>query len=104
MTIVDSYRRHDIELLLRRLYNFECQLGHACHVQGCDKPAVYTCPRCRQIGIQSPYFCDQEHFNDEWATHKKVHLGYFNEKWKRRPMHDAPRGTTRRVRFAKDVD
>ena len=45
-----------------------------CASQGCDKPVTsgLACPNCKKLGLDN-YFCTQECFKKNYATHKKVH-------------------------------
>ncbi|CAL8271015.1 unnamed protein product [Merluccius merluccius] len=44
-----------------------------CETEGCCKEAKLQCPRCITLGIQGSYFCSQECFKKNWATHKLLH-------------------------------
>ncbi|GAB1317691.1 Methionine aminopeptidase 1 [Madurella fahalii] len=50
----------------------------------CDNDASsLQCPKCLSLGIKDSYFCSQDCFKKNWATHKDIHkqenkTGYFN--------------------------
>ncbi|CAG8526840.1 944_t:CDS:10 [Paraglomus occultum] len=39
----------------------------------CGNPARLQCPTCLKNGISGSYFCTQECFKKNWATHKPIH-------------------------------
>jgi methionyl aminopeptidase len=50
----------------------------ACASPGCSTIVEQrlACPKCLQLGIPPAYFCSQQCFKDNWATHKRVHSLY----------------------------
>mmetsp|Transcript_30642 Transcript_30642/g.73486 ORF Transcript_30642/g.73486 Transcript_30642/m.73486 type:complete len:84 (-) Transcript_30642:1458-1709(-) len=46
-----------------------------CSSPGCDKPITsnLACPKCSQLGLPPAYFCSQDCFKTNWASHKQVH-------------------------------
>ena len=46
-----------------------------CSSPGCNKviPSNLACPKCIQLGLPPTYFCSQECFRTNYATHKQVH-------------------------------
>ncbi|CDH49588.1 methionine aminopeptidase 1 [Lichtheimia corymbifera JMRC:FSU:9682] len=47
--------------------------GKVCQSPGCGKPAKLQCPTCLKLKIEGSFFCSQECFKSNWATHKAVH-------------------------------
>jgi len=47
----------------------------ACASPGCNKPisSKLACPKCIQLGLAPAYFCDQECFKANYASHNKIH-------------------------------
>ena len=49
--------------------------GTKCSTPGCDKDAVFQCPRCLKLElINKTYFCSQICFNNNWKEHKTQHV------------------------------
>ncbi|KAF9166217.1 Methionine aminopeptidase 1 [Actinomortierella ambigua] len=44
-----------------------------CQGMDCSKPATLQCPSCLKLKIPNSFFCSQECFKKNWATHKAVH-------------------------------
>ncbi|KAG0172392.1 Methionine aminopeptidase 1 [Apophysomyces sp. BC1021] len=44
-----------------------------CQTVGCGKPAKLQCPTCMKLKIEGSFFCSQECFKKNWASHKAVH-------------------------------
>jgi zf-MYND-like zinc finger, mRNA-binding len=46
-----------------------------CSSPGCSNTseARLACPKCLQLGLSPVYFCSQDCFKQNYATHKKVH-------------------------------
>lgn len=40
---------------------------------GCGEPAEMRCPTCKKLGLESSFFCSQDCFKANWATHKVKH-------------------------------
>ncbi|CAO3675452.1 unnamed protein product [Umbelopsis vinacea] len=47
--------------------------GQTCVSPDCGKPAKLQCPTCLKQGISGSFFCSQDCFKKNWATHKTVH-------------------------------
>ncbi|KAI8576406.1 hypothetical protein K450DRAFT_257139 [Umbelopsis ramanniana AG] len=47
--------------------------GQTCISPDCGKPAKLQCPTCLKQGISGSFFCSQECFKSNWATHKTKH-------------------------------
>ncbi|CAG8449583.1 1897_t:CDS:10 [Diversispora eburnea] len=47
--------------------------GKFCQGKDCIKPAKLQCPKCLKSEIKGSYFCSQECFTKNWATHKLLH-------------------------------
>ncbi|KAL0093023.1 MetAP 1 [Phycomyces blakesleeanus] len=47
--------------------------NNACVSEGCGQPAKLQCPTCLKLKIEGSFFCSQECFKKNWATHKAVH-------------------------------
>uniref|UniRef100_A0A8C3ILR3 C6H2-type domain-containing protein n=1 Tax=Chrysemys picta bellii TaxID=8478 RepID=A0A8C3ILR3_CHRPI len=60
-----------------------CVLRHrVCEIAGCSHEAKLQCPTCIKLGSQGSYFCSQECFKGNWATHKLLHKKAKDEKAK----------------------
>lgn len=44
-----------------------------CEYQNCNKQAVFECPTCLKLQLQSSYYCSQGCFKSNWGIHKQVH-------------------------------
>lgn len=44
-----------------------------CQGADCGEKAKLFCPTCMKLGLAKTYFCSQDCFKKNWATHKKVH-------------------------------
>jgi methionyl aminopeptidase len=42
---------------------------------GCQKEVTQklACPKCMQLGLTKTFFCGQECFKENYASHKQVH-------------------------------
>ncbi|KAI9010482.1 hypothetical protein CLU79DRAFT_773238 [Phycomyces nitens] len=38
-----------------------------------NNPAKLQCPTCLKLKIEGSFFCSQECFKKNWATHKAIH-------------------------------
>ena len=49
--------------------------GTICSSPGCGKPVSsnLACPKCMQLGLNPTYFCGQDCFKANYASHKQVH-------------------------------
>ncbi|KAI8328958.1 MetAP 1 [Chlamydoabsidia padenii] len=47
--------------------------NQVCLSPQCGKPAKLNCPTCLKLKIEDSFFCSQECFKNNWATHKAVH-------------------------------
>ncbi|KAK3824862.1 MAG: MetAP 1 [Benniella sp.] len=47
--------------------------GQTCQGANCSKPASLQCPNCLKLGIPNSFFCSQDCFKSNWATHKSIH-------------------------------
>ncbi|KAI9193430.1 peptidase M24, structural domain-containing protein [Polychytrium aggregatum] len=45
--------------------------GHTC--EACGAPAKLRCPTCLKMALPDAYFCGQDCFKKNWATHKTAH-------------------------------
>jgi methionyl aminopeptidase len=47
----------------------------ACASPGCNKVVEHllACPKCLELGLPATYFCSQECFRNNYASHKQVH-------------------------------
>jgi len=48
-------------------------MSRTCSGVGCSKPANMQCPTCVKLSIAPSFYCSQECFKTNWASHKKVH-------------------------------
>ncbi|KAJ2961924.1 hypothetical protein NQZ79_g2937 [Umbelopsis isabellina] len=47
--------------------------GQTCVSPDCGQPAKLQCPTCLKQGISGSFFCSQDCFKKNWATHKTKH-------------------------------
>jgi methionyl aminopeptidase len=47
--------------------------NNICQGKDCGQPAKLQCPTCIKLKITGSYFCNQECFKKNWATHKLIH-------------------------------
>jgi methionyl aminopeptidase len=49
--------------------------GTVCASPGCEKVVStnLACPKCVQLGLPAPYFCNQDCFKSNYGSHKQVH-------------------------------
>ena len=49
-------------------------LDQQCQGASCGKPAQLRCPTCIKMNLADAFYCDQQCFKANWATHKAVHV------------------------------